>query len=194
MKRLTKPLLELTAEDLMSRELVLLPQELSLRTAARWLARDHVSGAPVVDEAGELVGVLSASDIIKRDRAHNDEESDERRSSYYSEDPFEAPSSEYFSREEYSLDALGRELAMDWMTPEVVSVGPDATLAEICAVMAKESIHRVFVLKDKRLQGVVSTFDIVSYLAENSGGTDGAKASKGAKGAKRGRKSGSKAP
>ncbi len=59
---------------------------------------------------------------------------------------------------------------MDWMTPEVVSVGPDATLTEVCGVMAEESIHRVFVLKDKRIQGVVSTLDIVTYLAENSQG------------------------
>ena len=45
-----KPLACLTAADLMSRDLVLVPQEMSLQGAAHLLSRSHVSGAPVVDE------------------------------------------------------------------------------------------------------------------------------------------------
>ncbi len=158
------------AEEIMENDVLELTTLTPIESAIELLEEYAISGAPVVDEAGELVGVLSASDIIKRDRVHNDEDADGRRTSYYFADPFDSPASEFFGREDYSLDALGRELTMDWMTPEVVSVGPDATLTEVCGVMAKESIHRVFVLKDKRIQGVVSTLDIVTYLAENSQG------------------------
>ncbi len=168
MVQLTKVL----AEEIMEKDVLELTTLTPIERAVELLQEYAISGAPVVDEAGELVGVLSASDIIKRDCAHNDEDADGRRTSYYSVDPFDSPPSEFFGREDYSLDALGRELTMDWMTPQVVSVGPDATLTEVCAVMAKESIHRVFVLKGKRLQGVVSTLDIVNYLAENSQGAN----------------------
>ncbi len=166
MVQLTKVL----AEEIMETDVLELTTLTPIECAVELLQEYAISGAPVVDEAGELVGVLSASDIIKRDCAHNDEGAYGRCASYYSTDPFDSPASEFFGREDYRLDVLGRELTMDWMTPEVVSVGPDATLTEVCGVMAKESIHRVFVLKDKRIQGVVSTLDIVTYLAENSQG------------------------
>src|SRR5207245_6482522 len=58
-------LLELTAADLMSRELIVLSQSTSLRSAAHQLALARVSGAPVVDDAGRCVGVLSAADLVR---------------------------------------------------------------------------------------------------------------------------------
>jgi CBS domain-containing protein len=62
----TKPLLELTAADLMTRDVFCLPESLPLRDAARSLAARGVSGAPVVDAAGRCVGVLSAGDYLRR--------------------------------------------------------------------------------------------------------------------------------
>ena len=56
-----RPLHELCAGDLMSRELVLIPDDISLQDAARRLVRNQVSGAPVVDCCGKLVGVISSS-------------------------------------------------------------------------------------------------------------------------------------
>jgi CBS domain-containing protein len=55
----------LTAGDLMSREVRTLPAGMPLREAARELARLGVHGAPVVDEAGRCVGVLSVSDFAR---------------------------------------------------------------------------------------------------------------------------------
>jgi CBS domain-containing protein len=60
----SKSLLTLTAADLMTRDLVRLRQEMSLRDAARLLRQARVSGAPVVDEQGRCVGVLSAADFL----------------------------------------------------------------------------------------------------------------------------------
>jgi CBS-domain-containing membrane protein len=58
-------LLDLTAEDVMKRELVTIPRRASLREAARLLRRAQVSGAPVVDEQGRCVGVLSAAEFLR---------------------------------------------------------------------------------------------------------------------------------
>lgn len=59
-----KCLHSLTAADLMSRNLVLVPQDMSLQGAARLLSRAQVSGAPVVNENGRCVGVLSTTDFL----------------------------------------------------------------------------------------------------------------------------------
>src|SRR5262249_52367426 len=72
----TKPLLELTAGDVMIREVVTIPQEASLRSAARILLQANVSGAPVTDELGRCVGVLSAFDFLRHVEGACQEEED----------------------------------------------------------------------------------------------------------------------
>ena len=65
MTETTRDLLALTAADLMSRKLVLLPEHMSLRDAARLLLRNQIGGAPVVDKAGRCVGVLTSIDFVR---------------------------------------------------------------------------------------------------------------------------------
>src|SRR5260370_22751039 len=59
-----KALREMTAADLMSRELTLIPRDMSLPAAAHVLAGAGISGAPVVDEMGRCAGVLSTTDFF----------------------------------------------------------------------------------------------------------------------------------
>jgi CBS-domain-containing membrane protein len=60
-----EPLLALTVEDVMSREVVTIPRWMSMRDAAGLLRRSQISGAPVVDEQGRCMGVLSAADFLR---------------------------------------------------------------------------------------------------------------------------------
>jgi CBS domain-containing protein len=60
----TKPLLALTTSDLMSRDVITIPHEMSLRAAAHLLFQNQISGAPVVDADGRCIGVLSATDLV----------------------------------------------------------------------------------------------------------------------------------
>ena len=65
MLTIPKPLLALKASDLMSRDVVAIPQDLSVRDAARLLVRNRVSGGPVVAGDGRCVGVISADDFLR---------------------------------------------------------------------------------------------------------------------------------
>ena len=65
MTTLEKPLLQRTAADLMTRDVTVIPQHLSLKAAAHLLAQANVSGAPVIDEFGRCVGVLSTPDLVQ---------------------------------------------------------------------------------------------------------------------------------
>ena len=67
-----KPLVSLTAEDLMSAPVEVISQEMPLRAAARLLTRAYISGAPVVDAQGRCVGVLSAVDFLHWTGKDND--------------------------------------------------------------------------------------------------------------------------
>jgi CBS domain-containing protein len=65
MSTTTKSLTELTAEDVMVRDLVPLQENMPLRDAARLLIKNQIGGAPVVDAEGRCVGVLSAIDFLR---------------------------------------------------------------------------------------------------------------------------------
>jgi CBS domain-containing protein len=58
-------LLGLTAEDLMTREVLTLRQEMSIKEAALMLVEHRISGAPVVDDAGRCIGVFSTGDLLR---------------------------------------------------------------------------------------------------------------------------------
>jgi CBS domain-containing protein len=72
-----KPLLSLTASDLMTQPVVTIPESMTLQAAGRLLAREHFSGVPVVDALGKCVGMLSATDFLGfwvRHQGHGDEQ------------------------------------------------------------------------------------------------------------------------
>src|SRR5947209_4495166 len=72
MPTIQKTLDALTAEDLMTRDVLLLTGDMPLREAARLLLRNQVSGAPVMNDRGMCVGVLSASDFVRLTSKRND--------------------------------------------------------------------------------------------------------------------------
>lgn len=72
MQATTKPLLDLTASDVMSTPVVTLPESMPLRDAAQLLLRNQIGGAPVVDATGKCVGVFSATDLLRRAEKRSD--------------------------------------------------------------------------------------------------------------------------
>jgi CBS domain-containing protein len=65
MRPINKPLDDLTAGDLMNPDVLRLPEEMSLRDAARLLLQNQIGGAPVVDAEGACVGVFSSIDFLR---------------------------------------------------------------------------------------------------------------------------------
>lgn len=152
--------LSLRAADLMSSDVVLLPAEMSLRAAARLLYRMQISGAPVVDGAGHVVGVLSTTDFmhcIEKD-VHTAPAADTC-SQVHS--PWEIP-------EEHETGEAC--LVRDFMTRDPVTVLPGTMLADLARTMLEAHIHRLVVAdKDMRPLGIVSTTDILAALARAAG-------------------------
>jgi CBS-domain-containing membrane protein len=69
------------------------------------------------------------------------------------------------SIEEYGPASAEVPTVRDWMNPEVISVRPECTLPELCRVLAENRIHRVLVMAGGELQGIVTTSDVVRWLA-----------------------------
>jgi CBS-domain-containing membrane protein len=159
MHTMTKPFLALTAQDLMSRELVVLPQELSLKTAARWLARDHISGAPVVDEAGCCIGVLSSTDFV---RYLEKEEGAETPHCTLTADVVHG-------WQMIELEMLPQDQVRNFMTPSPLTVAPNTSIVELARLMLEAHVHRLIVVdEDLHPIGIVTATDILAAVAHTN--------------------------
>ncbi len=156
-----KPLLSLTAADLMSPASVTIPQEMSLQGAARLLGRANVSGAPVVDGLGRCVGVLSAHDFMTwADRGTGGPHGHVGRSEWFCA-AWQIPNEEDLPKE-----------AVRWfMTADPVSVPAGTTIGVLAQRMVDAHIHRVLVLDEAgRPLGIVSSTDVVAAVARAASG------------------------
>jgi CBS domain-containing protein len=149
-----KPLTALTAEDVMSRNLLVIPHRMSLRAAACMLSRADITGAPVVDETGRCVGVISAVDFLHF--AQNGRPAMPR--------PAHGGISTAWQMVE--MEQVPTEEVSAYMTKDPVTASPTATVVELAKIMMEAHIHRVIVVDAKmRPVGIVSSTDVVAAVA-----------------------------
>jgi len=129
----------------------------------RLFFEEEIAGAPVVDERGRVLGIISSMDLL---RAATEQHEVERGEPIHLEAGLE-----------FSLPAgMGEQLearlpeisASEVMTPGAASVGPEAPVCEVARLMRSQRIHRVLVVEDDRLRGIISTFDMVALLEKEA--------------------------
>jgi CBS domain-containing protein len=149
----TKPLLSLTAADLMSAAVVTIPADMSLQGAARALSKSHISGAPVVDADGRCVGVLSSTDFL----------------SWAGDGPGPARHGPACMCSDWDLPdpaQVPADVVRNYMTADPVFVSPAARVGELSQMMLDAHIHRVIVVDAVgRPVGVVTSTDVLAAVA-----------------------------
>src|SRR5262249_14148525 len=135
MRNINKPLLSLTARDLMSTDVESIPQWMSLPVAARMLSQAHISGAPVVDGEGHCLGVISTTDFMTW--AEGGEVAGK---------PQTADSSAHSAWQMFEAEDLPANLVRRYMTANPVTVPPEMPIGELVQKMIDAHIHRVIVV------------------------------------------------
>ena len=119
-------------------ELVSVEPDDTLKAAAKKMNRAGVSGAPVIDASGALVGVLSRTDLLRRIAR-----------------PTEA--SDHTER----LRTIEQEEVASLMTTTPVSISPEASMSEAANLMHDLSLNRLMVVDNDQLVGILSATDVV---------------------------------
>ena len=153
----TKSLLDLTAFDLMSRDVVTIPQSMSLRAAVHMLAQAQISGAPVVDDRGRCVGMLSATDLMRWvDRGEQ----------IRPEPSLAFSGCMCCDWEIVDLHLLPPDAVSRFMTPDVVTASSDAPIGKLARWMLDAHIHRIVITDGQgKPVGMVSSTDILAAVA-----------------------------
>ena len=149
-----------TAADLMTPNPLSIGHDVSIADASAFLVKNEISAAPVVDDAGRAVGVISHTDVMRYD------------AEVAAKDPHDA---EYYRAFDRRCPPAMREAvygkkgevvrARDVMTPVVVEVITDDSALAVVAKLLALKIHRLFVADSTgTLVGVISTSDVLRCL------------------------------
>jgi CBS domain-containing protein len=179
----------LRLRDIMTREVVTVTPELSLRDAMSLFVTRHISGAPVVSN-GKVVGVVSLTDLAeflsaspgvpsgRPEHAELDEwdtpvdlpEGTEPPSAFFTE-MWDDAGAEVGERMAESggpeWNVLEEHTVGEIMSRNTRSLSPDATVEEAADFMRSASIHRVLAMDGEQLAGIVSTSDIAAAVADH---------------------------
>ncbi len=134
----------LKVKDVMTRGVISIPQEASVKEAVEILADNDVSGLVVISEGGELIGVLSETDMAR-----------------------------VVSENMESDEDLSKIRVSEVMTTPVITVNREDDLREACRIMYRNNIHRLIVQQEIKKgeqtkyfpAGILSISDVVKVLA-----------------------------
>jgi CBS domain-containing protein len=120
--------MNLRARDLMQKDVLTLGPDTPLINAHRFFVEEEIHGAPVVEDDGRVVGVVSTLDLL---RAVEEEHDGGASAPSYFRDALELSSSAWSNLAQVFQDRITELRVRDVMSSEVVAVGPDSTAAEI---------------------------------------------------------------
>ncbi len=140
----------------MTREVVSVGPETEVAEAARLLLERHINGVPVVDEAGQLVGILCQSDLISQQKRLS------LPSLFTTLDGFIPLTS--LKKVEREIEKMAAATVGDLMTKKVRSVEPDTGVDEIATLMVNKNYHTIPVVDGGKLVGVVAKEDILKTM------------------------------
>lgn len=160
----------LTARDVMTGRIIVLSESDTLDAAIQTLREHHITGAPVTDEQGRLIGILSLYDLVGVP-ASSRRRPDGQRPLAHGEEPVVWDLFEKAAADERDFRV---ERVADRMSRKVASVTAETPLVEVARAMCDGHWHRVPVVDEKgSLVGIITAMDVLAALVHAADELDG---------------------
>jgi len=146
----------LTVKDIMTKEVITASPEMEITQATKLLLEKRINGVPVVNEAGNVIGILCQSDLIVQQK--------------------KLPIPSFFTfldgyisltsmkRLEKEVQKIAASTVADAMTINPVVVHPDTNINDVAALMVDKNFHTLPVVDEEKLVGIVGKEDILKTL------------------------------
>ena len=146
----------LKAQDIMTKNVITVRRETTIMELAKLFAESRISSAPVVNDAGGLIGMVSETDLVEQDKSLHIPtvvsifdwviylESDKR-----------------FEKE---LQKMTGQTVGDIFTEQLFSVSPQAPVSEVADIMSREKVHAVPVVDAGRVVGIIGRIDLIRTM------------------------------
>ena len=142
-------------KDIMTKNVLYVYPETTYEETAKLIYKNNISGLPVIDNKENLVGIISEKDLF--------------RAMYPNYEDFIANPEEYFNHEEQEkriLEIKDNPISM-YMSKKVISISPETSLMAAGGIMLAHHLHRLPVLENEKLIGIVSRKDIYKSILKH---------------------------
>ncbi len=147
----------LKAKDIMTRDVITVKPEATIKELARLLTDHRISGVPVVNDRGEIAGIVTENDLIRKNkRLHIP-------TVIRLFDAYLLVGSKEMEKEIRNIAATTVD---EICTKEVVSIEEETSVEEIATIMAEQHIHLLPVLRGRKVVGIVGKADMVRAMAD----------------------------
>jgi len=164
---------ELTAGDVMTKEVTTVTDSTTVERLIRVFRVSHFTGLPVVDAEGKAVGLVSETDILRalayalNPPTSGEYKLDERERGATTRLLNAANDADVQIHAAVIMRQLMTRKACELMTPVVHSCRPESSLAEVCETMVWKEIHRVIVTDEEgRVVGLITSLDLARNFGE----------------------------
>lgn len=142
----------MTIRSIMTTNVITVRETAPLSEVARIIVAHHLSGVPVVDDTGRMVGIISERDVLR-----------EMHPLFYHLMDSPTPNLAHSARDE-GFEDISQVKTGSVMTREVQTIAPDTSLMEAAALMFLWHIRRLPVVEDGQLVGIVSQGDVYQAI------------------------------
>jgi CBS domain-containing protein len=144
--------------DIMQTSVITIQPDTEIKDIARTLFENKISGVPVVDSSGKLVGIISEGDLLHK-------ETNPRIPDVIG---FLGALIYYRGVKRYDSDfkKLIALQASEIMTEDVLTINKDATIEEAATLMINNNVKRLPVMENKKMIGIISRMDVIKTLIE----------------------------
>ncbi len=155
--------MNLTARDIMSHPVITARADMTVSELIALLRDKAISGVPVIDGEGDLVGVISITDLLSIS-PDGLPRTDDKESDFHSSPAMDglAGASALLEPEGEALDLIVRDL----MSPNLITAGEEAAMGELADLMVTNRIHRLIIVDNRKAVGIVSVMDILRTLRD----------------------------
>jgi CBS domain-containing protein len=150
----------LTAKDIMTKDVITVKPDTAIEGLAAIIVKNEISGVPVIDDAGELYGIVTENDLISRNkRLHIPTVVSFLDAAIYLE------SSKKFEQEVKRLTATK---VSEICTRKVVTISEETTVVDIATIMAEKKVYLIPVVRSGKVVGIVGKRDVVKAVARQA--------------------------
>ena len=144
------------AADIMTRELITVTKDVSVKELALLFTGKDISGVPVVDADEQLIGIVTQSDLIYQNKkVHIPAVATILDAFIFLERP---------AKMDQEMKKIAGATVAEIYTPDPVTVEEETGLDEIATIMAEKKLHTLPVLKDGKMTGIIGKRDIIRTL------------------------------
>ena len=149
----------LNAKDFMTKDVITISPESTVKELAGLLIKHKISGAPVVDNENNLIGIITENDLIRQNkRLHIP-------TVIRLFDAFFVLGSDKIEGEIKNMTATKVD---EICTRDVISITEDTTLEQVATIMSQKNVHLLPVVKDKVVVGIIGKADVVRALTSDA--------------------------